>query len=263
MGILNITPDSFFDGGKYDNLEKIALQVDKMLNEGATFIDVGAYSSRPGAKHISEEEELHRILPIVQFLIKEFPNILLSIDTFRSNIARQCIENGASMINDISCGEMDEKMFQTVADLQVPYIAMHMQGTPQKMQENPTYQNVTQDILYYFSKKIAELHQLGLNDIIVDIGFGFGKTIEHNYQLLNELELFSTLDKPILVGVSRKSMFYKFLETTPQEALNATTVAHTVALQKGASILRVHDVQPAMEAVQIIEKLKNNHYEKI
>ncbi len=262
MGILNITPDSFFDGGKYDSLDKIALQVEKMLDEGATFIDVGAYSSRPGAKHISEEEESQRIVPIVQFLVKEFPNILLSIDTFRSNVARQCIENGACIINDISCGEMDDKMFQTVAELQVPYIAMHMQGTPQKMQQNPTYKNVTQDILYYFSKKIAELHQLGLNDIIIDIGFGFGKTLDHNYHLLNELELFSSLDKPILVGVSRKSMFYKFLNTTPQEVLNATTVAHTVALQKGASILRVHDVKPAMEAIQIVEKLKNTHYEK-
>lgn len=256
MGILNVTPDSFFDGGKYNNLNKIATQVDKMLQEGATFIDIGAYSSRPGAKHISEQEELSRIVPIITFLKREFPNILISIDTFRSEVAKQCIANGACIINDISCGEMDKKMFETIAELQVPYIIMHMQGTPQNMQQNPKYSNITQDILFYFSKKIAQLHNLQINDIIIDVGFGFGKTIDNNYQLLSELELFQNLEKPMLVGLSRKSMFYKYLNSTPQQALNATTIANTIALQKGASILRVHDVKPAMEVVKIVEKLK-------
>ncbi len=258
MGILNVTPDSFFDGGKYTSEITIINQVEKMLSEGATFIDIGAYSSRPGAKFISEEEELNRILPIIKILVKTFPEIIISIDTFRSEVAKQCVLNGAAIINDISAGSLDKEMFKTVAELQIPYIIMHMQGTPKNMQLNPTYTNVTQEILYYFSKKTAQLRALGVNDIITDIGFGFGKTIKHNYQLLNQLELFKNLETPILVGISRKSMLYKPLEISPEIALNATTSANTIALLNGANILRVHDVKEAMECIKIVNLLKNN-----
>jgi len=258
MGILNITPDSFFDGGKYNNPSEIINQVEKMMNDGATFIDVGAYSSRPGAKHISEEEELNRILPVIKLLIKEFPNILISADTFRSSIAEKCIHNGACIINDISSGSMDKNMFSIVAKLKVPYIMMHMQGTPQNMQKNPNYNNVVTEILYYFSNKIKELLSLGVNDVITDVGFGFGKTIEQNYELLKQLGLFKNLNVPTLVGLSRKSMLFKPLEITQNEALNATTTANTIALLNGANILRVHDVKEAIEAVKIVELLNNN-----
>lgn len=257
MGILNITPDSFFDGGKYSNETAIISQVEKMLNNGATFIDIGAYSSRPGAKHISEEEELNRIIPVVQLLAKEFPTILISADTFRSNVAEQCIQNGSCIINDISAGSLDTKMFSTIAKLQVPYIIMHMQGLPQNMQSNPTYKNTTQELLSYFSSKIAELRSLGVNDIITDVGFGFGKTIAHNYELLKNLTLFKNLEVPMLVGISRKSMLHKPLNISAEDALNATTSANTIALLNGATILRVHDVKEAMEAIQIVELLNN------
>lgn len=259
MGILNCTPDSFFDGGKYNNPAEILNQVEKMLGEGATFIDVGAYSSRPGAKHISEEEELGRILPVIKLLVSEFSNILISVDTFRSNVAEQSIQQGACMINDISAGEMDANMFSTVAKLQVPYMMMHMQGTPQNMQQNPVYNNVVTDLLYYFSKKIAELHLLGVNDIISDVGFGFGKTIDHNYQLLKHLALFKNLEVPILVGLSRKGMLYKPLGITAEAALNATTTANTIALLNGANILRVHDVKEAVETIKIVALLNKTN----
>ena len=259
MGILNITPDSFFDGGKHNNPTAIINQVEKMLGEGATFIDVGAYSSRPGAKHISEEEELNRIIPVIKILASEFSNILISVDTFRSNVAEQSIQQGACMINDISAGEMDANMFSTVAKLQVPYIMMHMQGTPQNMQQNPVYNNVVTDLLYYFSKKIAELQKLGVNDIITDVGFGFGKTIGHNYQLLKHLALFKNLEKPLLVGLSRKGMLYKPLGITAEAALNATTAANTIALLNGANILRVHDVKEAVETIKIVELLNKSN----
>lgn len=257
MGILNITPDSFFDGGKYNNSETILSCVEKMLNDGATFIDVGAYSSRPGAKHISEEEELERILPVIKLLTDTFPKIVISIDTFRSNVAERCIDKGACIINDISAGDMDENMFNIIAKMQAPYIIMHMQGTPQNMQANPNYTNIVTDVLFYFSKKIAELRKLGVNDIITDVGFGFGKTIEHNYTLLKHLELFKNLDCPTLVGLSRKSMLYKPLNISPELALNATTSANTIALLNGANILRVHDVKEAAEAIKIVELLNN------
>ncbi|NLP58934.1 dihydropteroate synthase [Lutibacter sp. B1] len=257
MGILNITPDSFFDGGKYNNSETILSCVEKMLNDGATFIDVGAYSSRPGAKHISEEEELERILPVIKLLTDTFPKIVISIDTFRSNVAERCIDKGACIINDISAGDMDENMFNIIAKMQAPYIIMHMQGTPQNMQANPNYTNIVTDVLFYFSKKIAELRKLGANDIITDVGFGFGKTIEHNYTLLKHLELFKNLDCPTLVGLSRKSMLYKPLKISPELALNATTSANTIALLNGANILRVHDVKEAAEAIKIVELLNN------
>jgi dihydropteroate synthase len=256
MGILNITPDSFFDGGTHNNTTQILHKVDKMLNEGATFIDVGAYSSRPGAKHISEEEELTRILPVIELIIKEFPTSLISVDTFRSNVASACIEKGACMVNDISAGNLDPTMFFTIAKYQVPYIIMHMQGTPQNMQIKPTYNNIINEVLFYFSKKIAELRALSVNDIIADVGFGFGKTLEHNYQLLANLNLFKNLDIPLLAGVSRKSMLFKPLQISANEALNATTAANTIALLNGAKILRVHDVKEAIETIKVVELSK-------
>ncbi len=256
MGILNITPDSFFDGGKYKNESDFLLQTEKMLSEGATFIDVGAYSSRPGAKHISEEEELQRIVPVIDLLVKNFPEIIISVDTFRSKVAKETIENGAAIVNDISGGKMDENMFKTVVNLQVPYILMHMSGTPQNMQKNPVYEDVTKEIISFFAAQIHKLHQLKLNDIIIDVGFGFGKTTAHNFEILKNLSLFKNLDAPILAGISRKSMLYKTLDISAQEALNATTSANTIALLNGANILRVHDVKEAIEAVKIVEQLK-------
>ena len=258
MGILNITPDSFFDGGSYKNESDILQKVEKMLSEGATFIDVGAYSSRPGATHISEEEELQRIVPIIKLLVNHFPEIIISVDTFRSKVAQKTIEAGAAIINDISAGKMDANMFETVAKLQVPYIIMHMLGTPQNMQQNPKYDDVTKEVISFFSEQIFKLHQLKVNDILIDVGFGFGKTIEHNYELLKNLSLFKNLDAPILAGISRKSMIYKPLEIKPQTALNATTSANTIALLNGENILRVHDVKEAMEAIKIVEQLRRN-----
>ncbi|WP_298878827.1 dihydropteroate synthase [uncultured Polaribacter sp.] len=255
MGILNITPDSFFDGGKYKNESDILSQTEKMLQDGATFIDVGAYSSRPGATHISEEEELQRIVPVINLLVKNFPKIVISVDTFRSKIAKETINNGAAIVNDISGGKMDNKMFETVANLQVPYILMHMLGTPQNMQKNPEYNNVTKEVISFFAEQIYKLHQLKLNDIIIDVGFGFGKTIDHNFEILKNLSLFKSLDAPILAGISRKSMLYKTLDISAQEALNATTSANTIALLNGANILRVHDVKEAVEAVKIVNQI--------
>ena len=257
MGILNITPDSFFDGGKYQHTKAILTQTEKMLKEGATFIDVGAYSSRPGADHVSEEEELRRILPAVALLLREFPDIYLSIDTFRSRVAKKTIEAGAAVINDISGGNMDALMFKTIAQLQVPYILMHMQGTPQTMQHYPRYEHITTDLIQFFSEKIDELRRLQINDVIIDVGFGFGKTILHNFQLLKELHHFQTFNLPLLAGVSRKSMLYKTLNIHPNDALNATTSANTIALLHGANILRVHDVKEAVECIKIVEQLAN------
>ncbi|MFK8058846.1 MAG: dihydropteroate synthase [Polaribacter sp.] len=257
MGILNITPDSFFDGGKYKNESDILRQTEKMLLEGATFIDVGAYSSRPGAKHISEEEELLRITPVINLLVDKFPKIIISADTFRSKVAKETINAGATIINDISGGKMDTKMFETVANLQVPYILMHMLGTPQNMQKDPIYKDVTKEIISFFAEQIFKLHQLKLNDVIIDVGFGFGKTIAHNFEILQNLSLFKSLDTPILAGISRKSMLYKTLDISTQEALNATTSANTIALLNGANILRVHDVKEAVEAIKIVQQISN------
>ena len=257
MGILNITPDSFYDGGKHQSESTILNHVKQMLDEGATFIDVGAYSSKPNADFVSEDEELNRILPIVTAIIKEFPEVLLSIDTFRSQVAKECIEVGATLINDISSGILDKNILQTIADLHVPYIMMHMRGTPKTMQQLTDYDNLTKDILFYFSERIAAARQLGIVDLIVDPGFGFAKTREQNYELLNQLELFKILETPILVGVSRKSMIYKTLENSAKEALNGTTVLNTIALQKGASILRVHDVKEAMECIKLVQSLNS------
>ena len=255
MGILNITPDSFYDGGAHKNEVEVLNHVERMLSEGATFIDVGAYSSRPNADHVSEIDELKRILPIVKLILKEFPETLLSIDTFRSEIAKQCIEAGACMINDISAGKLDEHMLQTIADLHVPYIMMHMRGTPQNMQQQTEYDNLLKDILFYFSERIAAAKAAGIIDIMVDPGFGFAKTLEQNFELLNKLELFKIIEKPLLIGISRKSMIYKTLETSAKEALNGTSVLNTIALQKGASILRVHDVKEAMECITLVKSL--------
>ena len=255
MGILNITPDSFFDGGKYKNDNEFLSQVYIMLKEGATFIDVGAYSSRPNAAHVSESEELQRLIPIINLLLKEFPEILLSVDTFRSTVAQKAVECGAALINDISAGLMDKNMISTVAKLRVPYIMMHMRGTPQNMMQHTTYENLLEDIIYYFSERLSESKKAGIIDTIIDPGFGFAKTLEQNYELLNNLELFTHLDKPILVGLSRKSMIYKQLETTPEHALNGTSVLNTIALQKQANILRVHDVKEALECITLLNKL--------
>ncbi|MGJ8593952.1 MAG: dihydropteroate synthase [Aquaticitalea sp.] len=255
MGILNLTPDSFYDGGKYIDEGSALVQVEKMITEGATFIDVGAYSSRPNAEDISENEELHRVLPIVELILKEFPETLISIDTFRSKVAKDGIEAGACMINDISAGKLDENMLQTVADLHVPYVMMHMKGTPQTMQQLTHYDDLLKDILFYFSERIAEARALGIVDLIVDPGFGFAKTVEQNYEILNKLELLKILELPLLAGLSRKSMVYKPLNVLPIEALNGTSILNTIALQKNASILRVHDVKEAVECVKLMSCL--------
>lgn len=255
MGILNLTPDSFYDGGKYKSAADILRQVEKMISAGAAFIDMGAYSSRPRAMHISQDEELSRLLPVLELVLKEFPDALISIDTFRSHVAHTAIRSGACMVNDISGGSMDEDMFETIAKLQVPYILMHMVGTPQTMQQNVQYENLVKDIIFYFSKKVFELRKLGVNDLILDPGFGFSKTLDQNFELLQKLELFSGMNLPLLVGLSRKSMLYKLLDLDADRALNATTSVNTIALMKGASILRVHDVQEAMETVSIFEKI--------
>ena len=258
MGILNVTEDSFFDGGQYINEEQIIARCKKMLDEGASIIDIGAQSSRPGASLILADDELLKLLPIIKLLKTEIPKIIVSIDTFWAKTANECIRAGAHIINDISAGEMDENMFDTIAKLQVPYIIMHINGTPQNMQNNPTYNNVVAEVISYFDKKIALLKAKGVEQIIIDPGFGFGKTLVHNYQLLNALDQFNQFELPILIGTSRKSMIYKLLDTSPQEALNGTSVTNTMALQKGASILRVHDVKEAMECIKITTFAKNN-----
>ena len=255
MGILNVTPDSFYDGGKYKDPSGILRQTDKMITEGATFIDVGAYSSRPGAHDIPEEEELSRIVPIIDLLMATFPEILLSIDTFRSKVAQECLSHGAAIINDISAGSLDPEMMKTVAKASVPYIMMHMKGTPQTMKDLNTYDDLMVDLCYYFSEKIAQARALGIHDLIIDPGFGFAKNISQNFELLQKLELLRTFDVPVLAGISRKSMIYKVLRGTASEALNGSTALHMVALQKGVSILRVHDVKEAVECVLLHEKL--------
>jgi len=251
MGILNITRDSFYDGGKYKNDKDVLSQTEKMLNEGATFIDVGAYSSRPNAENISEDDELKRIVPIIELLSKTFPNILMSIDTFRSRVAQKGIQAGACIINDISAGKLDEDMIETVAELNVPYVMMHMRGNPQTMKNHTTYDNLIKDILFYFSERLAKARSCGIVDLIIDPGFGFAKTIAQNFELLKHLDYLKRLDLPVLVGVSRKSMIYKTLEITAKEALNGTSVLNTIALQNGANILRVHDVKEAVECVRL------------
>lgn len=256
MGILNITPDSFYDGGKFTNETAVLKQAEKMLMEGATFIDIGGYSSRPGAKDITEEEESHRVLPAIEIIVKNFPACIISVDTFRSTIAKFAVEAGASMINDISGGSLDEKMPEAVAALQVPYILMHMQGTPETMATKTYYENLLKEVVDYFHQKINIFQTLGVNDMIIDPGFGFAKTIDQNFELLQKLDYLKILEKPILVGLSRKSTIWKTLSIKPEEALNGTTSLNTIALLKGANILRVHDVKEAVEVVKLIKAIR-------
>ena len=255
MGILNVTPNSFYDGGVYKNSSEMLTKVGKMLSDGAAFIDVGAYSSKPSAEYVSEEEELQRIIPIINLILEYYPETLLSVDTFRSEVAKVCIENGAAIINDISAGNLDDKMLETIAKYNVPYIMMHMRGTPQTMQAMTTYDDVVKEILFYFSEKVAKARSYGINDLIVDPGFGFAKTLDQNYEVLQKMELFEILELPLLAGLSRKSMIYKTLQSSAEEALNGTTVLNTIALIKGAKILRVHDVKEAMESVILFNKM--------
>jgi len=255
MGILNVTPNSFFDGGKYKNEDEIISQVDKMLSEGATFIDIGAYSSKPSAEFISEQEEIDRIVPAIELILKHFPEALLSIDTFRASVAKASIESGAAIINDIAAGELDDKMFDVIAKYNVPYIMMHMRGNPQTMQSLTQYEDIVKEMLFYFSEKVRKARSFGINDLILDPGFGFAKTTDQNYEVLQKMELFNVLELPVLAGVSRKSMIYKTLGNTAQEALNGTTVLNTIALTKGAKILRVHDVKEAVECVTLMNKI--------
>ncbi len=258
MGILNVTPDSFYAGSRQQTEKEITRRASQILEEGASIIDIGAYSSRPNAQHISSEEEMSRLRTGLEIINRNHPGSVVSVDTFRADVARMCVEEyGVAIINDIASGDMDERMFETVARLGVPYIIMHMQGTPQNMQMNPHYDDMLKEIFFYFSKKVQQLRDLGVKDIILDPGFGFGKTLEHNYQLMNHLEEFSIFELPLLVGVSRKSMIYHLLGGTPDEALNGTTVLDTISLMKGADILRVHDVKAAVETVKIVQKMKS------
>ena len=259
MGILNVTPDSFYDGGRFFREKAISGQLDKLVAEGADIIDVGGYSSRPGADHIPIREERDRIRPVLDLIRRNYPGLIVSVDTFRSEIAREVVEDyQIDIINDISAGEMDPPMFDAIAELQVPYIMMHMKGTPQDMKERAQYDDMMKEIMGYFSDKYDQLRNLGVNDIIIDPGFGFGKTVQHNYQLLHNLNQFKIFGLPIMVGISRKSMIYKTLDITPDESLNGTTVLNTLALINGANILRVHDVKQAGEVITLVGKYRTS-----
>lgn len=259
MGILNVTPDSFYAGSRTQTETEIVRRVKQIVSEGAAIIDIGAYSSRPNADNVSAREEMERLRMGLKILFEIQPDAVVSVDTFRADVARMCVEEyGVAIINDIAAGEMDANMFHTVAALNVPYIMMHMQGTPQSMQQHPHYDNLLKEVFLYFARKVQQLRDLGVKDIILDPGFGFGKTMEHNYELLSHLEEFRIFELPLLVGVSRKSMIYRLLDITPQEALNGTTVLDTICLLKGADILRVHDVKEAVETVRIVQAMRNN-----
>jgi len=260
MGVLNLTPDSFYDGGRNNNINNALQKTEQLLSEGAELIDIGAYSSRPGAEHISEKTESDRLIPVLQAIVKEFPDAILSIDTFRSGIARTAVNEGAGIINDISAGSLDPEMFQTIAALGVPYIMMHMKGTPQTMASQNVYDDITTEVLQYFASRIHTLNSMGVNDLIIDPGFGFAKNLEQNYELLANLEYLKSVGHPILVALSRKSMIYKLLDTNAEHALNGTTAANTIALIKGANILRVHDVKAAIEAVKIVNQINIIRY---
>ena len=258
MGVLNVTPDSFYDGGIYSSEKKILKQVEKMVLDGADIIDVGGYSSKPGATPITIDEEEKRVIPIIKLIYKTFKERIISVDTFRSEISEKSINAGASIINDISGGDLDNNIYKIAGKYKTPYIIMHMRGNPSNMQNNPVYKNINYEIIKDLSKKIELAQSNGVGDIIIDPGFGFGKTIEHNYQILNNLKLYKILDKPILIGISRKSMIYKLLKTEPSKALNGTTVLNTIALINGANILRVHDVKEAKEVIKLCSFLKEN-----
>ena len=255
MAILNTTPNSFYDGGSHSTIDLILAKVDEFIQAGAEIIDIGGYSTKPGAEEVSEEEEIARTIPVIEKIMEKYPDLILSIDTFRGNVARAAIKAGASIINDVSGFELDPEMLPAIAELKVPYILMHMKGTPQTMQDDPQYDDITLEVNQYFSEKIARLRELKINDIILDPGFGFAKTIEHNYELFSKMEVLGFGQYPLLVGISRKSMIYKYFGISPQEALNGTTALNMVALQKGAKILRVHDVREAKETLQIFQKL--------
>lgn len=256
MGILNLTPDSFYDGGKHNTLAAALAQAEQMLQDGADILDIGGMSTKPGAELVTIDEELKRVIPAVEALSSEFPDAILSVDTIYARVAEQAVAAGAHIINDISAGSIDPQLIPTVAKLQVPYILMHMQGTPRNMQQNPHYNNVVEEVLQFMIAKVNHLRSLGVNDIVIDPGFGFGKTVEHNYQLLDALDRFHILDVPLLVGVSRKSMICKPLSVPPAKALNGTTVVNTLALSKGPAILRVHDVKEAVELIKIREVMQ-------
>ena len=259
MGILNVTPDSFYAGSRTQTEAEIVRRVKQIVSEGAAIIDIGAYSSRPNADNVSAREEMERLRMGLKILFEIQPDAVVSVDTFRADVARMCVEEyGVAIINDIAAGEMDANMFHTVAALNVPYIMMHMQGTPQSMQQHPHYDNLLKEVFLYFARKVQQLRDLGVKDIILDPGFGFGKTMEHNYELLSHLEEFRIFELPLLVGVSRKSLIYRLFDITPQEALNGTTVLDTICLLKGADILRVHDVKEAVETVRIVQAMRNN-----
>lgn len=253
MGILNVTPDSFHDGGQFTDVERAVKQTERMLIDGATFIDIGGQSTRPGAEQVGAEEEIKRTIPVIEAIVKEFSDVNISIDTYHAKVAKAAIAAGASIINDVSAGDDDEQMFPTVAELQVPYIIMHKQGTPQTMQQNPEYMDVVKEVINYFIAKTTQLNKLGVHDVIIDPGFGFGKTVEHNYSLLKHLTDFNIFSIPVLAGVSRKSMINKVLGTKPENALNGTSIANTMALLNGSKILRVHDVKEAMQAIKLYE----------
>lgn len=255
MGILNTTPDSFFDGGSYLSTDSVLKRAEAILSEGADFIDLGGYSSRPGADFVSEEEETRRVVPAIEAILSKFPDALISVDTFRAGVARASVAAGAAIINDISAGHLDENMITTVADLKVPYILMHMKGTPETMQQFTEYDDLFRDIFLYFSERIGKCRELGTSDLIIDPGFGFSKTINQNYQLLHNLDKFEIFQLPVLAGISRKSMIYKFLGNKAEEALNGTSVLNTIALSRGANILRVHDVKEAVECVRLYNQV--------
>ena len=258
MGILNVTPDSFYDGGNFSNHNEIIEHVSKMISEGADIIDVGGYSSRPGAKNISVKEEEDRVIPIVKLISKTFRKTIISVDTFRSEIATKALDSGASIINDISGGELDPKMYKSVSQFKAPYIIMHMKGNPSNMQDDPKYNNVVVEVIKNLSKKIIDAENSGIIDVLIDPGFGFGKTLNHNYKLLNDLKLLKILERPILAGLSRKSMIYKILKNSPEEALTGTISLNTIALINGANILRVHDVKEAKETIKLFNCLQEN-----
>lgn len=259
MGIINATPDSFYSKSRVATSDDLKIRIEQMIEDGVDIIDIGAYSSRPNAEHISQEEELNRLLPLVEFIKKEYPNLLVSIDTFRAKVADECIQRGADLINDISGGQIEDELLEVIANKEVPYILMHMRGTPQTMMQYTQYKHLANELLLYFSKGIQKAKKAGIKDVIIDPGFGFSKTLEQNYQLLNNLELLNSLEAPLLIGISRKSMISKALNTTAEKSLNGTTALHMIALSKGAKILRVHDVKEAVECVKLHQLLNSSN----
>lgn len=255
MGVVNCTPDSFYAASRTTTIDQAKAMIEQMVEEGVDILDIGGRSSRPESQEISEEEEIQRVAEIISFVVKKFPSLWISIDTTKASVAKFAVDKGCRIVNDISAGNMDPLMLETVADLKVPFVCMHMQGTPDTMQKNPTYNQITEEIVDFFAKKIAQLELIGIDQVIIDPGFGFGKTIEHNYQLIKEIDRFVHFNKPLLVGISRKSMIYKLLNSTPEDSLNGTNALNMFALMKGANILRVHDVRPAKEIIQIFQQL--------